>query len=296
MADGTQQMPPRPRDVDNRPAWQSREDRNNITPSKPTQRDTKRKKPRIWVFTADIMVSDTKSITPPMPLDVDNGLPGIELWFGTSSENECCFICHMDTCAAMNTGNLTVHKWVMTTYPELVAEYIQFDDQHPFEPLQLHCAVEDLASTESMHGKLTAIVRYWMRYELNGKKVLLSFGLGDSVAVNSIVGIPTIKSWKSVFDFGSDTLVAKSLNREFPLIYEATKHGLPPGVNFSSTDFVRPIPGCQYNATALLTNLNMEGDVTPITSNTNTKTPSGAITQTTSDGCERRHYDASHIH
>ena len=105
MTDGNQQMPPRLRDIDNRLASQSREDNTNGKTSTPTQRDTKRKKPRIWVFTADILISDTKAITPPMPLDVDNGLPGIELWFGTSPDNECGFICHMDTCVAMNTGN-----------------------------------------------------------------------------------------------------------------------------------------------------------------------------------------------
>ena len=44
----------------------------------------------------------------------------------------------MDTYAAMNTGNLTVHKWLMTKYPELVAEYIQVNDSRPFEPLKLY--------------------------------------------------------------------------------------------------------------------------------------------------------------
>ena len=117
------------------------------------------------MFTVDIFVNDPITVTPPMPLDVDNVLLGIELWFGTNPTNECCFICHIETCAAMNTGNLTVHKWLITTYPELVAEYVQFDEQHPFEPLQLHCEVEDLASIDSMHGKLTSIVRYWLRYK-----------------------------------------------------------------------------------------------------------------------------------
>ena len=191
---------------------------------------------RIWIFTTEIYVNDTVAVTPPMPLDVKNGLPGFELWFGTNPSNKCCFIFHLNTCVAMNTGNLTVHKWLMTTYLELVAEYIQFDNQHPFEPLQLHCAVEDLAVMESIHGNLKAIVLYWLWYGMTGKKVLLSFGLGDSIAVNSIVGVPTIKSWKTVLDFTSDTLLVKGLNTEFLLVYEATKHGLPPGVEFLSTN------------------------------------------------------------
>ena len=128
-----------------------------------------------------------------MPLDVDNGLPSIELWFGTDTTNEISFICHMDTCAAMNTGNFLVYKWLMMQKTDLVTEYIQFNDAHPFESLQLHWAVEDLATTKSMHGKLTEIVSYWLRCKQYGKCVLLSFGLGNSVAVNSLIGIPSIK-------------------------------------------------------------------------------------------------------
>ena len=100
----------------------------------------------------------------------------------------------------MNTWNLLVHKWLMTMHPHLVAEYIKFDDSRPFEPLQLHCTVADLEQAKSIHGRLT-IVRYWLLYEQDGKGVLLLFGLGDSVTVKSIVGIPTIKAWKSIFVF-----------------------------------------------------------------------------------------------
>ena len=90
-----------------------------------TPKDEQRKKSCLWIFSVNILVNDTLSISPPIPLDVDNGLPGIELWFGTSSENEVGYMCHMDTCAAMNTGNLMVCQWIMTIHPHLVAEFIQ---------------------------------------------------------------------------------------------------------------------------------------------------------------------------
>lgn len=92
---------------------------------------------------ANILVNDMRCISPPMPLDVDNGLPGLQFWFGTEASNEVGFIYHMDTCAAMNTKNLTVHKWVITNHPHFVAEYIQYDNIR-FKPLQFHCTVEDL--------------------------------------------------------------------------------------------------------------------------------------------------------
>ena len=52
-------------------------------------------------------------------------------------------------------------EWIMTTYPEIVAEYIQYDDNNPFEPIQLSCAVQDLNTVQAEHGKLTVIVHYW---------------------------------------------------------------------------------------------------------------------------------------
>ena len=39
--------------------------------------DASRKKGRAWVFTADIFATLAANINPPMPLDVDNRLPGI---------------------------------------------------------------------------------------------------------------------------------------------------------------------------------------------------------------------------
>ena len=175
----TQQLPPMPngnaplqsnarRQIENRPAWmtQNNESEKMGFEEKDTNtEDTRRKRGRIWVFPANILIRDAATVTPPMPLDVDNGLPGIELWFGTYMDHEVGFICHMDICTAMNTGNLLIHKWLMTKHPHLVADYIQFDDSHPFERLQLHCAVADLEREESMHGKLTAIIRYWLCYE-----------------------------------------------------------------------------------------------------------------------------------
>ena len=77
-------------------------------------------------------------------------------------------MCHLDTCAAMNTGNLRVHQWLMTKHHNIADEYLQYN-KTPFEPLQLQCAVKELQSVESEHGKLTAIVRYKLRYKQSEK-------------------------------------------------------------------------------------------------------------------------------
>ena len=246
-------------------------------------------------FSAHILISDTHSITYPIPLNVDNGLPGIELWFGTDLIHEIGIIFHMDTCVAINTSNLMVHKWLVTQNPELVAEYIQFDDAYPFDPIQVHCAVEYLATIKSMYSRLTVIVRYWLRYKQDGRCVLLSFGLGDSVAVNSLIVIPTVKVWKALFDFELDSMIARALHAQFPLIIEATKHGLPPGIIFSASAFVRPLRGAQYNDKALLANLDND-DVAPEEAKSALfNHTTGAIIHTTYDCFIHRNFNVSHI-
>ena len=80
----------------------------------------------------------------------------------------------------------------MKKYPHLVADYIQYDNNKLSQPLQLQCAVNTLEVTESIHGKLTSIVRYWLWYKNGDTSVVLYFGLEPDVAVNSIIGIPTL--------------------------------------------------------------------------------------------------------
>ena len=125
------QPPNTPRNVDNRPAWRTHNNNNgkrrisSDISSFPS--DEPRKKGRAWVFTAQIIVTPTLAINSPMPLDVDNGLPGVELWFGHESVSEVGLLCHLDSCAAINTGNLHVHQCLITAHPHLVAEYLQYD-------------------------------------------------------------------------------------------------------------------------------------------------------------------------
>ena len=69
--------------MDNRPAWMlhGTQDGERIVHfnNDDAPEDSRRKNTRIWVFTAQILTTPAANINPPMPLDVDNGLPGIEL-------------------------------------------------------------------------------------------------------------------------------------------------------------------------------------------------------------------------
>jgi len=190
-----------------------------------------------------------------MPLDLDNGLPGIVLRLGREGSTEVSFTGHVDTCAAMSTGNLLLHQWIMTKHPHTVAEYIQYDDDEPFEPIKLSCAVDDLKTIEAEHGKLTAIVRYWTKYTLNGRPAIISFGLGRDVAVNSIIGLPTLKQWQCDISLHRGVLIAHSLRLQFDLEFKRANVDVLKDKDFGSHQFVRP----QSSLPALVTdfqNLN----------------------------------------
>ena len=155
-------------------------------------------------------------------LDVDNGLPGVELWFGHESMSKVGILYHLYSCATMNTGNLHVHQRLVAAHPHLVGEYIEYNKSNPFQPLQLSCVVKDLESVDSIHGKLITIVRYWLRYQVDNRFINLSFGLGSDVAANSIIGLPILWQWVRNIDFGKNIFVAPKLKYQFPLIYEPT--------------------------------------------------------------------------
>lgn len=238
--------------MDNRPAWVANGDGKRKNDNE-FQEDAPSNRGRLFVMTAPIL-SHSEERCPPMPLSVDNKLPGCTLRFGKTPDDEVSFICHVDTCAAMSTGNLKLHQWIITKFPSIVAEYTQYDDANPFEPIKLAVALQGLDGADSMKNKLTAVVRYWTPYkDKDGRHQIISFGLGESIAVNTIVGLPLLIDWEASICFKSNSLSSVLLQRKFPLIYECTKVGIPPGEVFNSEDFVRPGP---ISISCLLTNVD----------------------------------------
>ena len=240
------------------PSWLTHPQQRNTNNEPPTEQNEQKanrdksyqKRNRLFVQWVNIFKQSSSTLRQ-MPIDLDNGLPGIAIRFesntNTKDDDEIVFGCLVDTCAAMNTGNLLVHKWIMSQHPHLVVEYSQHDDTIPFEPLQLRCALEQDGSTiatenSNLNDCLTAVVRYRTKYTFtNGQPVTIAFGLGAHVAVNSIIGLPTLRQWKADIQLSSSCLLAKELNIEFPLEFAQAVHGIPHAANFNVSDFVRPV-------------------------------------------------------
>jgi hypothetical protein len=179
-------------------------------------------------------------VLPPMPIAIDNGLPHIAFDLGASSSLvELCGL--MDTCGALNTGYLLFHLWLKSERPDLVAEFISFDDANPFEPIKLGGAIRDPSDfVSSDHGNLTAVIRYYTPYvDTFGSAITLSFALGSDVTVNTIFGLPMLCDLDSIISLRSNTMHSRILHRDFPITRAAASFGLPRDCTFDPADASR---------------------------------------------------------
>ena len=92
----------------------------------------------------------------------------------------------------MIVGNLQLHQCIITTNLDVLESYIYFEDENPFDLIDLNCALGE--ENRYLKMKLTAFVTYKTCYKDAFKNLLLSFILVKDVAFNSIIGKPTFKS------------------------------------------------------------------------------------------------------
>jgi hypothetical protein len=123
-----------------------------------------------------------------MPIAIDNGLPHITVTLGANTTTDPTLCGLMDTCGALNTGYLNFHLWLMSERPDLVVEFLSFDDSNPFEPIKLGGAICDPANLDATdHGNLTAVICYRTPYtDLSGSLITLSFALGPDVTTHAL--------------------------------------------------------------------------------------------------------------
>ena len=104
-----------------------------------------------------------------MSLYLDNGLPEIHMIIRTSNTNQITFFTCVDSCAGMNVGNIILHQWSITTNPDSAERCIQFDDDDPFDPIRLNCALGE--KKNNLKGNLTLLVTYKKCYKNDNKNL-----------------------------------------------------------------------------------------------------------------------------
>ena len=124
------------------PSWMAKRNKTTLLVDKPTKLPA-------YLFSDVCFNAFPSNHARPMPINIDNGLPAVAMRFGVSDEKEMSFNVHIDSCARLNIGNLNVHKWVITTYPHKIKNYMELDDKDKFEPIGLNCAVGDVKDVEN---------------------------------------------------------------------------------------------------------------------------------------------------
>jgi hypothetical protein len=118
----------------------------------------------VFVWILQHSASDLTRVKP-FPIRIDNLMPAITFDLGLGPGPSVSLVCLYDTCAAVCSGNLLFHQWVIISYPEVVHSFEQFDDSNPFEAIKLVGALKDPAEFDAAtHGQLTAVVRYHLPY------------------------------------------------------------------------------------------------------------------------------------
>ena len=174
----------------------------------------------------------------------------------------------VDTGAAMNTGNLAYHQWVMSQCPSMVAEYLECGAGTKYDVGQL-LAVLDLKGTNHPvnPGSMTVVIRYRTPYFINNTSpLILSFALGKDVALRSVLGIPCLLVMCAVVDLVKGQLRCSELNQEFMLQLDPPDKGLPDGTEFDSSNTLVH-DGVPYNVPSLASILqytSSDGIITPV--------------------------------
>jgi hypothetical protein len=129
----------------------------------------------------------------------------------------------------------------MSERPDLVAEFISFDDANPFEPIKLGGAICDPADSDSStHGNLTAVIRHHTPcIDNSGSPITLSFALGADVTVNAIFGLPMLCDLDSIISLRTNSLHSRALSINFPITRASATFGLPPGCQFDAATAAR---------------------------------------------------------
>jgi hypothetical protein len=179
----------------------------------------------LFVRSCQQKVATTGRARRPIPIRVDNGLLHIRLRLGPSDDTALSVL--FDSGAALSSGYLSYHLWIMREHPNLVTSFERFDDANPFKPIKLGGAIRHPDDyNESLHGQLTAIIRYKTPYiDTDENPVHISFGLGNDMTVNTILGMPIIKDLGMIPNFCAGSVTCEGTSATFTIDYHETKCG-----------------------------------------------------------------------
>ena len=161
-----------------------------------------------------------------MPITSQNELAHIKMSIWATANKELIGLSMLyDTGAALNTGYLPYHSQIVKHHPSVIKRLEYFDGKNPFEPIKLCGTITQPSEYDSEnHRILSAVVEYHTPYKYrNGKPVSLIIVLGNSMTVNTILGISTIMEGELEPRWSKQEYISHVYQTRFHIEYVATK-------------------------------------------------------------------------
>ena len=88
-----------------------------------------------------------------------------------------------------------------------IAEYVEYGPGTPYNSITLYTAIENNNGAPSHDGDLTVVIIYrTVCTTLEENHIVISFGIGNNVTVNAIIGLPVLKAFEVLVDLQYNTL------------------------------------------------------------------------------------------
>ncbi len=141
---------------------------------------------------------------------ISQNLPHVHLPIGPIAETpddkggQLMAMC--DTGAGLNLGNLQYHTSCYKIAPRLVESYFTFAEEG-FDPITIGGV-----DGQSQGGlSLTAIITYWLPYEVNGRPATISIGLAEGTATNTILSHPFLRTMQAHIDYEHNAIMLNKI-------------------------------------------------------------------------------------
>ena len=141
---------------------------------------------------------------------ISQNLPHVHLPIGPIAETpddkggQLMAMC--DTGAGLNLGNLQYHTSCYKIAPRLVESFFTFAEEG-FDPITIGGV-----DGQSQGGlSLTAIITYWLPYEVDGRPATISIGLAEGTATNTILSHPFLRTMQAHIDYEHNTIMLNKI-------------------------------------------------------------------------------------
>jgi hypothetical protein len=118
----------------------------------------------------------------------------------------------IDSGASLNVGRTEYHASIAKQRPDLVHHFAYLKDCEGMQPFGIGSVNGDGPSTT-----IDAAITYKTPYVYQGRPVVVTFALGNSIATNSILSFPFLQSIKATIMFENMTCVSAALGDSFRL-------------------------------------------------------------------------------